>query len=140
MKYFQYNIKIKPRTRGFHLITSEIESQLLDLHNIKIGIAHLFIQHTSASLSINENYDPDVRIDFENSLNRIFPENYNLYNHTDEGLDDITSHLKCSVIGNSLTIPISDGKLNLGSWQGIYLGEHRNFAKSRNIIATIWGN
>lgn len=133
----QKEITLKPRVRGFHLITEEIVSQLPSLDKISKGIAHIFIKHTSASLSINENADPTVRTDMENYFNKIVPENASFYQHTMEGLDDMTSHIKSSLLGNSVTVPITNGKFNLGTWQGIYLCEHRNHGGSRKIVVTI---
>jgi len=136
----QTTIRLQPHKRGFHLITNEIIRQLPQLKSHHIGLAHLFIQHTSASLTINENADPDVRVDFESHLNHIIPENAPYYIHTCEGPDDMPAHLKSSLLGNSLTVPITNGKFNLGLWQGIYLCEHRNNAQSRKIIITINGD
>lgn len=136
----QKEITLKPKSRGFHLITDEIISQIKELKEIKIGIANIFIKHTSASLTINENADPTVRSDMEKYFNRIVPESdAKLYEHTYEGLDDMTSHIKSTLIGTSLNIPISNGKFNLGTWQGIYLCEHRNYGGSRKIVVTIIG-
>lgn len=136
----QKEITLKPRPRGFHLITNEILQQLPELKSISKGIAHIFIQHTSASLTINENADPTVRSDMEKFFNRAVPESdMKYYDHTLEGADDMTSHIKASLLGNSLTIPITDGELNLGTWQGIYLCEHRNYGGARRIVVTIFG-
>ena len=139
MKIFQKSILLKPRSRGFHLITSEIESNIPELKQITAGIANIFIQHTSAGLTVNENADPTVRMDFETFFNRLVPENTSLYSHTDEGPDDMTSHIKSSIIGSSISIPLTKGRFNLGTWQGIYLCEFRNRSRSRNIIVTIIG-
>ena len=133
----QKEITLKPRGRGFHLITEEIVSQLPSLDKVSIGIAHIFIKHTSASLTINENADPTVRTDMENYFNRIVPENAPFYQHTMEGSDDMTSHIKSSLLCSSLTIPITKGRFNLGTWQGIYLCEHRNRGGARKIVVTI---
>jgi secondary thiamine-phosphate synthase enzyme len=133
----QKEITLKPKPRGFHLITDEIVSQLPSLDNISIGIAHIFIKHTSASLSVNENADPTVRTDMETYFNKIVPENASFYQHTMEGLDDMTSHIKSSLLGSSISIPITKGRFNLGTWQGIYLCEHRNHGGSRKIVVTI---
>jgi len=136
----QKEINIKAKPRGFHLITSEIFSQIPELKNIKIGTAHVFIKHTSASLSVNENADPSVRADMETYFNRAVPESdAKYYEHTLEGTDDMTSHIKASIIGSSVTVPISNGRLNLGTWQGIYLCEHRNYGGSRSIVVTLSG-
>ena len=139
MSYFQKEITLKSKLRGFHLITSEIVSEIPELKKIGRGILHIFIKHTSASLTINENYDPDVRRDFESHFNVMVTENAPYYVHTLEGADDMPSHLKASILGNSLSIPISNGRLNLGTWQGIYLCEHRNHGGSRQIVLTISG-
>ncbi|NJD23446.1 MAG: YjbQ family protein [Melioribacter sp.] len=133
----QKEITLKPRTRGFHLITDEIVSQLPSLDNIIKGVAHIFIKHTSASLTINENADPTVRSDMETYFNRIVPESDTFYKHTLEGSDDMTSHIKSSMIGNSIIVPITNGRLNLGVWQGIYLCEHRNNSGPRKIVVTM---
>jgi secondary thiamine-phosphate synthase enzyme len=135
----QYLIKLKSRSRGFHLITDEITSQINDLSSYKAGLAHIFIRHTSASLTINENADPTVRQDFESFFNRTVTEDTSLYKHTYEGPDDMTSHIKSSLLGSSVTIPITNGHLNLGTWQGIYLCEHRNHGGSRQLTVTIMG-
>jgi len=138
--WHQQEIKLKARKRGFHLITNEITGQLDRLHSIQIGILHLFIQHSSASLCINENADPDVRHDVEAHFNQYVPENALYYKHTLEGSDDMPAHIKSITVGSSLSVPISMGRLNLGTWQGIYLGEHRNHGSSRRIIVTIHGD
>ena len=135
----QKQIQLKARNRGFHLITDEVERALPELRQIKIGLLHLFIQHSSASLTINENADPTVRTDMEKHFNKFVPEDAPYYQHTYEGSDDMPAHIKASTLGSSVTIPISNGCLNLGTWQGIYLGEHRDYGGSRNLIATIQG-
>lgn len=136
----QKEINLKPRDRGFHLITDEILSQIIEIKKIQIGIANIFLKHTSASLSINENADPTVRSDMEKYFNKSVPESdAKFYDHTLEGTDDMTSHIKSTIIGTSLNIPITNGKLNLGTWQGIYLCEHRNYAGSRKIVVTLFG-
>jgi secondary thiamine-phosphate synthase enzyme len=137
--WIQKEISLKPRSRGFHLITNEIVNQMPELSKIKTGIAHIFIQHTSASLTLNENADPDVRIDMESHFNKLAPENAPYYIHTLEGSDDMPAHIKSSLLGASVTIPITNGKLNLGTWQGIYLCEHRNYGGARRIVITIVG-
>ena len=139
MSYFQRELSLKEKPRGFHLITNEIISAVPELKKIKAGILHIFIRHTSASLTINENYDPDVRRDFESHFNELVKENEPYYVHTIEGPDDMPAHLKASILGNNLSIPITNGALNLGTWQGIYLCEHRNRGGSRKIILTISG-
>lgn len=137
--WFQKEIRLSPKARGFHLVTNEILTNLPELQNIEIGLMHVFIQHTSASLTINENADPTVRQDFESYFSRSVPENEPYYRHTDEGSDDLPAHLKSSILGCSVNIPISDGRLNMGIWQGIYLCEHRNAAGARNIVVTLQG-
>ena len=137
--WLQRKLRLKPRSRGFHLITAEIEAQLPELDNLRVGLLHLFIQHSSASLSLNENADPSVRRDMEQFFRRNVPDNAPYFEHTLEGPDDMTAHIKSVIIGASVSLPISDGRLALGTWQGIYLGEHREHAGSRSIIATIQG-
>ena len=133
----QKEIRLKPKSRGFHLITNEIISQVPEIKEITAGIVHIFIKHTSASLTINENADPTVRSDMETYFNRIVPESASYFQHTLEGKDDMTSHIKSSILGNSVTVPVSNGDLNFGTWQGIYLCEHRNHGGSREIVVTI---
>ena len=133
----QIEFNLKEHRRGFHLVTSEIMGKLPALP--KVGLLNLFIKHTSCALSINENADPDVRFDMENIFNRLVKEGEPYYEHTLEGLDDMPAHAKCSIIGPSLIIPITNGKLNLGTWQGIYLCEFRDYGGSRKIVATISG-
>jgi len=139
MNWYQKEISLEPRKRGFHLITNEIINKFPDIRKIKTGIAQIFIKHTSASLSINENVSPDVRSDMEKHFNKMVPENAPYYEHNLEGSDDMPAHIKTSLLGSSLTIPIKDGDLNLGTWQGIYLCEHRNHGGSRRLVITIWG-
>lgn len=139
MQVIQKEFSLKPLSRGFHIITDEILSQIPELKKIKLGIANIFIKHTSASLSINENADPTVRSDMETHFNTMVPEDRDYYQHTIEGPDDMTSHIKTSILGSSLSIPVTNGRLNLGIWQGIYLCEHRNRGGSRKIIVTIYG-
>jgi len=139
MNISQHNITLKARRRGFHLITDEITRQLSDLHLFTAGLMHIFIRHTSASLTINENADPTVRDDFESFFNRTVVEDTSLYKHTLEGPDDMTSHIKSSLLGSSVSIPVTNGRLNLGTWQGIYLCEHRNNGGSRQLTVTIMG-
>ncbi|MBQ1588019.1 MAG: YjbQ family protein [Prevotella sp.] len=133
----QIEIKLSPRKRGFHLITGEISSLLPTLP--KKGLLNLFIKHTSCALAINENADPDVRLDLESIFNKIVPENAPYYMHTLEGSDDMPAHAKSVIVGTSLSIPITNGRLNLGTWQGIYLCEFRNYGGARRIVATIIG-
>lgn len=140
MKIFQQTIQLKERKRGFHLITDEIVHALPQMRNIKTGICHVFIQHTSASLTINENADPTVRKDFETYFNKLVPENDPDFIHDFEGPDDMPAHLKSSLLGSSVMIPIRNGRLALGTWQGIYLCEHRNHGGSRNMLITVWGD
>jgi secondary thiamine-phosphate synthase enzyme len=137
--WIQKEISLKPKVRGFHLITEELMRELPELRNFRVGMMHVFIPHTSASLTINENADPTVRYDFESYFNRAVPENEPYYRHQDEGSDDLPAHLKSSLLGNSLNIPIADGQPKLGTWQGIYLCEHRNRGGSRHIVVTIQG-
>ncbi|MCL4159088.1 UNVERIFIED_CONTAM: hypothetical protein GTU68_008468 [Idotea baltica] len=139
MNWIQKEITLPAYSRGFHLITNEIISALKELGNMEIGICQIFIKHTSASLTINENADPTVRTDFENHMNVMVPENASYYIHTYEGPDDMPAHVKASLMGASVQIPITRGKLNLGIWQGIYLCEHRNNASGRNIVITLNG-
>lgn len=140
MKIIQKKITIPPKKRGFHIITKEILNAVPEINEFSEGIAHIFIQHTSASLSINENADPTVRRDMEKYFNNIVPEELNYLEHTIEGPDDMTAHIKCSIFGSGLSVPITNGKFNLGTWQGIYLCEHRNNGGERDVIITIIGN
>jgi secondary thiamine-phosphate synthase enzyme len=139
MAWFQKTISLAPRPRGFHLITDELERAVPELAQIRVGIAHFFIQHTSASLCINENADPTVRTDLESSFNVLAPERAPHYRHTTEGPDDMPAHIKAALIGSSLAIPVTDGRLNLGTWQGICLCEHRDRGGARRIVVTIEG-
>lgn len=137
--WIQSALQLTAKPRGFHLVSREIISQLPELKRFKIGLAHIFLQHTSASLALNENADADVRGDLERYFSRAIAENEPYYRHTLEGSDDMPAHIKSVIIGNSLTIPIRQGQLALGTWQGIYLCEHRNHADSRTIIITLNG-
>ncbi|MDX1538909.1 secondary thiamine-phosphate synthase enzyme YjbQ [Arsukibacterium sp.] len=137
--WLQKELTLKAQTRGFHLITDELLRQLPELSKLSVGICHFFIKHSSASITINENADPTVRQDFEQFFNRAVPENEPYYTHTYEGSDDLPAHLKSSLLGSSVTIPITGGRLDLGTWQGIYLGEHRNRAGSRKVVVTLQG-
>lgn len=139
MKIFQVTISLPAFPRGYHLITDKIESDIRDLIKLKIGVAHIFIQHTSASLTLNENWDPTVRQDFESHFSHMVPENATYYKHIYEGSDDMPAHLKASILGSSILVPITNGRFSLGTWQGIYLCEHRNRASRRKLIITIWG-
>ncbi len=139
MKFFQKEIKLKARARGFHIVTDEVERQFPELKEINSGMLNVFIKHTSAGITINENADPTVRDDFESHFNEMVPENMPYYKHTLEGSDDMPAHIKASLLGNSLQIPITNGKLNLGTWQGIYLAEHRNNGGSRKLVLSLYG-
>lgn len=140
MRVIQKEISLPSFPRGVHLITPLVEKELTEIKSVSAGLFNLFIKHTSASLAINENADPTVRQDLERYLNRTIPENVTYYQHTDEGPDDMPAHIKAVFIGSSLTVPITQGCLNLGIWQGIYLCEHRNHGGIRHLVATIWGN
>ena len=137
--WLQKNILVGPCSRGFHIITDLIINEVPEIEKINIGVLHLFIKHTSASLTLNENADQTVREDFESHFNELVPENQFYYQHTFEGPDDMPAHLKASILGASVSVPISYGQLNLGTWQGIYLCEHRNKAYERKVVATIQG-
>lgn len=139
MPWTQRTITLRPRDRGFHLVTREIVSQMPELAQYRVGLAHIFILHTSASLAVNENADREVRIDMESYFNRLAPENAPYYTHTYEGSDDMPAHLKAALLGASVTVPIKDGQLHLGTWQGIYLCEHRNRGGSRRLVITLSG-
>lgn len=139
MEWTQKEFALTARRRGFHLVTREVLEHLPEVREIEVGLLHLFIQHTSASLTINENADPDVRGDLERHFNHAVPENAPYYEHTLEGADDMPAHIKSTILGNSLSIPIGRGQLRLGTWQGIYLCEHRNHGGPRHLVATITG-
>ena len=139
MTWFQKEITLTPKARGFHIITREIENAIPDLRSFRIGLAHIFIRHTSASLALNENADPTVRQDLERHFNETVIENAPYYAHNYEGPDDMPAHIKAVLLGSSLTVPISNGRLNLGTWQGIYLNEHRDRSRGRHIVITITG-
>lgn len=139
MNVFQKKIKLAACPRGFHLITQVIVREFADIRHINAGLLHVFIQHTSASLTINENADPTVRTDMESHFNRYVPENAPYYQHDYEGPDDMPAHIKASLLGSSVTIPITNGQLALGTWQGIYLCEHRDHASGRSLILTAYG-
>ena len=132
-------ISLKARPRGFHLITTEITDALPQLTQLRVGLLHVFIQHTSASLCINENADPSVRRDFLTVFNQLIPEHNRAYEHNDEGPDDMPAHIKASILGTSLTVPVANGRLQLGTWQGIYLCEHRNHGGARRLVLTLQG-
>ncbi len=140
MKFFQELIQLTARKRGFHLITEEVLDAIPEIRDIEIGMLQVFIKHTSASLTINENADPTVRHDFEKHFNVMVPENAPYYRHTYEGSDDMPAHIKASLLGPSVQIPITKGRLNLGTWQGIYLCEHRDFGGVRKLVITAWGS
>ena len=135
MHVYQKEISLNSYPRGFHLITRDIISSFPELEKINQGILHVFIKHTSASLTLNENADPTVRMDFESHFNKMVPENMPYYKHDYEGSDDMPAHIKASILGNNVTVPISNGKINVGTWQGIYLCEHRNYGGSRKLGA-----
>ena len=139
MKCFQKEIKLRSYARGFHLITNEVLSAIQEIREIQTGQLQVFIKHTSASLTINENADYTVRTDFESHFNKMVPENAPYYQHTYEGSDDMPAHIKASLLGASVQIPITNGRLNLGIWQGVYLCEHRNHAGGRNLVITAYG-
>lgn len=139
MKFYQKEIKLPAHKRGFHLITETIRASMLQIVDIRAGMLQVFIKHTSASLTINENADPTVRIDFESHMNTMVPEDAPYYIHTYEGADDMPAHIKASIMGTSIQIPITDGKLNLGIWQGIYLCEHRDNASARKLVISAFG-
>lgn len=135
----QANLTLPARRRGFHLITDEVLRAVPEIRQVDIGLLHVFIQHTSASLTINEAADPSVRADFEAFFNHAVPENEPYYTHTYEGADDMPAHLKSSLLGSSVSIPVTNGRLNMGTWQGIYLCEHRDHAGARRLVITLQG-
>ena len=139
MDWVQRSIKVSAKPRGFHLITEELLQALPELGEFEIGVAHFFLKHTSASLSINENADPEVRDDLERHLNIVAPENAPHIRHTAEGPDDMPAHIKAALLGVEISIPIENGALALGTWQGVYLGEHRDHANGRTVLATLRG-
>ena len=140
MKFIQNEFFLKEKPRGFHIITNEVLNNIPGISEIKTGMLNIFIKHTSASLTINENADPDVRTDMETHFNEMVSERGKYYLHTAEGPDDMTSHIKASILGSSLSIPVTDGRLNLGTWQGIYLCEHRNHGGRRRIVVSAFGS
>ncbi len=140
MSWLQKEIALSEKKRGFHLVTQEIVARLPELQQYKVGLAHVFIMHTSASLTLNENADPTVRGDFERHFNKMVPENAPYYVHTYEGPDDMPAHIKASLLGSSVTVPIQNGRFCLGTWQGIYLCEHRDRARSRRLVVTLQGD
>ena len=136
---FQKEIKLKAKARGFHLVTEEVLQQIPEIKEVSVGFLQIFIKHTSAGLTINENADPTVRVDFESHFNKMVPEDQPYYKHTFEGSDDMPAHIKAALLGTSLQIPVTNGRLNLGTWQGIYLCEHRDHGGSRKLVLTIFG-
>jgi secondary thiamine-phosphate synthase enzyme len=138
--WLQREIRLEPRPRGFHLVTREVVAALPQLSELEVGLLHLLIQHTSASLALNENASPDVRRDFETWFNEAVPEDARYWTHTLEGSEDMPAHVKAALLGPSLTLPVSRGRLALGTWQGIYLCEHRNRGGARSVVATLWGS
>ena len=137
--WIQKTVSISAKSRGFHLITNEVLENVHEVGQVKVGLFHLFIKHTSASLTINEDADSTVRVDFESHYNQMVPENQPYYRHTFEGADDMPAHLKASILGSSVSVPITNGKLAFGTWQGIYLCEHRNQGGNRNLVVTVHG-
>lgn len=140
MKFYQKQIRLRARSRGFHLITDEIVSAFPEVGDLNSGMLQIFIKHTSASLTLNENADPSVRKDLERHMNELVPENQEYYTHTYEGSDDMPAHIKASLLGSSVLLPVTKGSLNIGIWQGIYLCEHRDQGNSRSLVLTAWGN
>jgi secondary thiamine-phosphate synthase enzyme len=138
--WHQRQIRLRPQPRGFHLVTREVEAAVPELQELRIGLAHVHILHTSASLTLNENASPDVRRDFESWFDRAVPEGAPFWTHTDEGADDMPAHIKASVLGPSLTLPVRDGRFALGTWQGIYLCEHRDHGGARSLLVTLVGD
>jgi secondary thiamine-phosphate synthase enzyme len=139
MGWFQEEISLSPKQRGFHLITNEIMGQMPEIRRYEVGLAHIFIKHTSASLAINENADPSVRRDLESHFGQLAPENAPHYTHVFEGADDMPAHIKAVLLGSSVSVPISNGRLNLGTWQGVYLCEHRDRGGRRRLVVTVSG-
>lgn len=139
MNWTQRLIRIDPRARGFHLVTKELVERLPELTDYDVGLAHFFIQHTSASLTLNENADPSVRADFEHHMNDMVPEDAAYWTHTVEGPDDMPAHIKASLFGSGLAVPVRKGRLALGTWQGIYLCEHRDRGEARKVLVTLFG-
>ncbi|MEA2255165.1 MAG: hypothetical protein QOG35_1210 [Solirubrobacteraceae bacterium] len=137
--WVQRQIALEPRPRGFHLVTGEVQRALPELAELEVGLCHLFLRHTSASLTVNENASPDVRRDFATWFDRAVPEDFPGWTHTLEGPDDMPAHIKASLLGPSLSLPVSRGRLALGTWQGVYLCEHRDHGGPRSLLATLWG-
>jgi secondary thiamine-phosphate synthase enzyme len=138
--WLQREIELRPRPRGFHLVTDEIVDQVPELGRVRVGIAHLFLRHTSAALTLNENASPDVRRDFESWFDRAVPQGADYWTHTLEGDDDMPAHIKASLLGPSVTLPIASGRLAVGTWQGVYLCEHRDRGGPRSLLVTVWGS
>jgi secondary thiamine-phosphate synthase enzyme len=138
--WLQRDVTLRPRPRGFHLVTDEITGGVPELRDLRVGLAHLFIRHTSAALTLNENASPDVRADFETWFNRAVPEDAAYWTHTLEGPDDMPAHIKASLLGPSLQLPVRDGRLALGTWQGVYLCEHRDRGGARTVTVTLHGD
>jgi secondary thiamine-phosphate synthase enzyme len=139
MQWMQQRVTLEPKPRGFHLVTDEVLGQVPEVKDVQVGVLHVFIQHTSASLTINENAAPAVRGDMERHFNEMVPENQPYYEHTVEGPDDMPAHIKASMLDTSLTVPIQDGRLAFGTWQGLYLCEHRNDGGARSLLLTVQG-
>jgi secondary thiamine-phosphate synthase enzyme len=137
--WLQRQVRLPPKQRGFHLVTREVEQAVPELERLRVGLAHVFIRHTSASLTLNENASGDVRRDFESWVSDAVPEEARFWTHTVEGPDDMPAHVKASLLGSSVTLPVSRGSLALGTWQGIYLCEHRESASGRELVVTLWG-
>jgi secondary thiamine-phosphate synthase enzyme len=137
--WIQRDISLRARSRGFHLVTAEVADALPELRDLRVGLCHLFIKHTSASLTLNENASPDVRRDFETWFDAAVPEDFGGWTHTLEGPDDMPAHIKAALLGPSLSLPVRDGQLALGTWQGVYLCEHRDHGGPRSLLATVWG-
>ncbi len=139
MNFYQTQFSLPGHKRGFHVITAQVLKAMPEIVSISTGMLTVFIKHTSASLTINENADPTVRVDFESHMNKLVPEDMPYYRHTTEGSDDMPAHIKASLMGSSVTIPITNGRLNMGIWQGIYLCEHRDISSERELVVTAWG-
>lgn len=137
--WIQHEITLRPRCRGFHLITREVLAALPELTQVQVGLLQVFIKHTSASLTLNENASADVLVDFESHFNAMVPEHAPIYTHTTEGPDDMPAHIKAALLGSSLVLPVSRGRLNLGTWQGIFLCEHRDQGGARALVLTLQG-
>jgi secondary thiamine-phosphate synthase enzyme len=140
MRFYQKEIRLKARSRGFHLVTGEIETAFPEIAQLNSGMLQIFILHTSASLTLNENADSSVRTDMESHFNRMVPERQPYFTHTYEGDDDMPAHIKASLLGSSVLVPITNGNLNLGTWQGVYLCEHRNHGGNRRLVLSAWGS